>query len=57
VIHPANTGSLTTNRKAVIRIDQTNRGIRNRVNYAVIRVQRIVTKKLIAPIILLAPAR
>ena len=56
VMAPASTGSDSSSRKAVTRIDQTNRGILCRVMPGA-RMLKMVVMKLIAPRIELAPAR
>ena len=56
VIAPASTGSASSSRKAVTRIDQTNSGILCRVMPGA-RMLKMVVMKLIAPRIELAPAR
>ena len=56
VIAPASTGSASSSRKAVTRIDQTNSGIRCSVMPGA-RMLKIVVMKLIAPMIDEAPAR
>ena len=56
VIAPASTGSASSSRKAVTRIDQTNRGILCRVMPGA-RMLKMVVMKLIAPRIDEAPAR
>jgi len=57
VMAVAKTGSLSRRRIAVIRILHTNRGMWNSVIELLVRVNKIVTRKLIAPMIDLAPAR
>lgn len=47
VIAPANTGNDSNNKIAVIKMDQTNNGIRNK-RIPTVRILRIVTIKLIA---------
>ncbi len=56
VIAPASTGSASSSRKAVTRIDQTNSGILCSVMPGA-RMLKMVVMKLIAPRIELAPAR
>lgn len=56
VIAPASTGTANNNRKAVIRIDQTNKGIRYML-WPGLRILNIVVIKLIAPNIEEAPDR
>ena len=56
VIAPASTGSASSSRKTVTRIDQTNNGILCRVMPGA-RMMKMVVMKLIAPRIELAPAR
>ena len=56
VMPPARTGSASSSRKAVIRIDQANSGILNMVMPGA-RMLKIVVMKLMAPRIEEAPAR
>ncbi len=56
VMAPASTGSESSSRKAVTRIDHTNSGMRCRVIPGA-RMLKMVVMKLIAPRIELAPAR
>lgn len=56
VMAPANTGNESNKRTAVMRTDQTNRGIESRV-IDEDRIFRIVVMKLIAPKIEDTPAR
>jgi len=56
VIAPARTGRESSNKTAVIKTDQTNKGIESNVILA-LRIFKIVVIKLIAPKIEEAPAR
>jgi hypothetical protein len=56
VMAPANTGKDSNNKKAVIRTDQTNKGILSRVIPGAL-ILKIVVIKFMAPIIEEAPAQ
>jgi hypothetical protein len=56
VIAPANTGKDNNNKKAVIRTDQTNKGILSKVIPGAL-ILKIVVIKFMAPIIEEAPAQ